>query len=88
MLDTAIIQTLPLTCVCCICKYVGFTYNEDNNVIMTVNGSASQMRGSEYFSRQAAVFWVETNGLSRNSACLKIYNEQKQSKLSEYSMGS
>ena len=29
---------------------VRFTYNEDNNVIMTVNESASQRRGSEYFS--------------------------------------
>ena len=27
---------------------VRFTYNEDSNVIMTVTGSASQLRGPEF----------------------------------------
>ena len=31
-------------------RVVRFTYNEDNNVSMAVNESASQRRGSEYFS--------------------------------------
>ena len=50
---------------------VRFTYNEDNNVIMTVNGSASQMRVSEHFSRQPAVFWVQTNGSEQEFSMLK-----------------
>ena len=67
---------------------VRFAYNEDTNVIMTVTGSASQMRGSEYLPRQAAISWLQTNGSEQEFSVLKNYNEQKQNKLSEYSMGS
>ena len=50
---------------------VRFTYNEDNNVIMTVNVSASLRRGSEYISRLAAVSWVQTNGSEQEFSMLK-----------------
>ena len=50
---------------------VRFTYNEDKNVIMTVTGSASQMRGSGYLPRQAAVSWVQTNRSEQEFSVLK-----------------
>ena len=50
---------------------VQFTYNEDNDVIMMVNGSTSQMRGSEYLPRQATVPWVQTNGSEQEFSVLK-----------------
>ena len=56
---------------------VRFTYNEDNNVIIVVVGSASQMRGFEYFPRQAIVSWVQTNASKKKFGVLKISNEQK-----------
>ena len=52
-------------------QLVRFTYNEDKNVIMTVTGSASQMRGSGYLPRQAAVSWVQTNGSEQEFRVLK-----------------
>ena len=63
-----------------------FTYTEDNNAITTVTGSASQMGGSESFWDKRLFITYRPMGLSRNSACLKIINGQKQSELSEYSM--
>ena len=33
--------------IACICVWV--TYNEDSNVIVTITGGASQLRGSEFF---------------------------------------
>ena len=39
-----------------------FPYNEEINVNITVPGSASQMGGSDFFSRQAVVSWVHTDG--------------------------
>ena len=71
---------------------VRFTYNEASNVIMTVTGSASHMRqrqrGSEFCQRKQLCPGYRPMGLSRNSAFWKINNEQKQRKLSEFSMGS
>ena len=66
--------------------HVRFTYNEDSNVTMTVNWSASQKRSSGYLSRQKSVSWVQANALEQEFSMLKANNEQKQSKLSEYSM--
>ena len=67
---------------------VRFTYNEASNVIMTVTESASHMRGSEFCQRKQLCPGYRPMGLSRNSACLKIKNGQKQRKLSESSMDS
>ena len=67
---------------------VRITYNENSNVIMTVTGGASQLRGSETFLNGQLFSGYRPVGPSRNSACLKIINEQKQIKLSENSMGS
>ena len=67
---------------------VRFTYNEDSNVIMTVTGSASQLRGSEFLYNRQLFPGYRPMGLSRYSACLKILNGQKQMKLSENSRGS
>ena len=53
---------------------------------MTVTGSASQMRGSGYRDKQLSPGYRPI-GLRRNSACLRIYNGQKQGKLSEYGIG-
>ena len=66
----------------------GLPINEDNNVIMTVTGSASQMRGSEYLPRQAAFSWTQINGSEQEFRLLKIYDKQKWKKLLEYNMGS
>ena len=70
-----------------ILESVRIAYNEDSNVIVTVTGSASQLRASGLFYRQLFPGYRPV-GLSRNSACLKIINGQKQIKLSENSMGS
>ena len=67
---------------------VRFTYNENGNVIMMATGAASQMIGSEFFRDKKLFPGYGPMGLSRNLACLKTDNEQKQSKLSEDSMGS
>ena len=48
---------------------VRFTYNEASNVIMTVTGSASHMRGSEFCQRKQLCPGYRPMGLSRNSAC-------------------
>ena len=53
------------------CAHVRFTYNEGENVIMTVTGSASQMRGSGYLPRQAVVSWVQTNRSEQEFSVLK-----------------
>ena len=53
-----------------ITQFVRFTYIDDSNVIVRVTGSASQMRGSEYFSRQATIFWVQTNGSKQEFSML------------------
>ena len=50
---------------------VRFTYNEDKNVIITVTGSASQIRVSKYLPRQAAVSWVQTNRSEKEFSVLK-----------------
>ena len=50
---------------------VRFTYNEESNVIMTVTGSTSQMRGSEYLARQAAVSRIQTDGSEQKFSVLK-----------------
>ena len=50
---------------------VQFIYNEDNDVIMTVINSPSQMRGSEYFPRQAAISWVQTTGFEQEFSMVK-----------------
>ena len=63
-------------------------YNEDSNVIMTVTRSASQMRGSELFRDNQLFSRYRSMVLSRNSACSKFLNGQKQIKLPEYNMGS
>ena len=47
---------------------VRFTYNEANIVIMTVTGSASHMRGSEFCQRKQLCPGYRPMGLSRNSA--------------------
>ena len=47
---------------------VRFTYNEASNVIMTVTGSASHMRGSEFCQRKQLCPGYRPMGLSRNSA--------------------
>ena len=67
---------------------VRVTYNEDSNVIMTVTGSASQMRGSRFFRDNQLFPGYRPMGLSRNAACSKLLEGRKQSKLSENSMGS
>ena len=67
---------------------VRLTYNEDSNVIMTVTGSASQLRGSEFLYNKQLFPGYRPMGLSRYSVCLKILNGQKQMKLSENSRGS
>ena len=64
------------------------TYNEDSNVIMTVTGNASRSGGSEILCNQQLFLGYRPMGLSKNSACLKILNRQKQIKLSENSVGS
>ena len=69
-------------------SFVRFTYNEASNVIMTVTGSASHMRGSEFCQRKQLCPGYRPMGLSRNSAYWKIDNGQKQRELSEFSMGS
>ena len=56
-------------------------YNEDNNVIMTVTGSASQMRGSEFFGDKQLFPGYRPMDLIRNPACLRIFNGQEQIKL-------
>ena len=48
--------------------HVRFTYNEASNVIMTVTGSASHMRGSEFCQRKQLCPGYRPMGLSRNSA--------------------
>ena len=53
---------------------IRFTYNEDSNVFMT----ASQMSGSDIFQDKQVFPRYMSMGLSRNSTCLKTYNEQKQ----------
>ena len=63
-------------------------YNEDNNAVMKVTGGASQMRESEVLEDKQLFPRYRPTGMSRNPACLKIINGQKQSKLSENSMGS
>ena len=67
--------------------FVRFTYNEDSNVVMTVTGSASQLRGSEFLYNRQLFPGYRPMGLSRYSACLKILNGQRQMKLSESSRG-
>ena len=62
--------------------------NEGCNVIMTVTGSASQLRGSEFLYNRQLFPGYRPMGLSRHSACLKILNGQKQMKLSESRRGS
>ena len=47
---------------------VRFTYNEANNVIMTVTGSASHMRGSEFCQRKQLCPGYRPMVLSGNSA--------------------
>ena len=47
---------------------VRITYNEDNNVIMTVIEGASQMRGSEFFRDKQVFTGYKAMGLSKNSA--------------------
>ena len=47
---------------------VRFTYNEARNVIMTVTGSASHMRGSEFCQHKQLCPGYRPMGLSRNSA--------------------
>ena len=49
----------------------GLPIMRDKNVIMTVTGSASQMRGSGYLPRQAAVSWVQTNRSEQEFSVLK-----------------
>ena len=67
---------------------VRFIYNENSNVIMTVTGSVSQLRGSEFLHNKQLFPGYRPMGLSRYSACLKILDGQKQMKLSESSRGS
>ena len=67
---------------------VRFTYNEDSNVIITVTGSASQLRSSEFLYNMQLFPGYRPTGLSRYSACSKILNGQKQIRLSENSRGS
>ena len=67
--------------------HVRVTYNEDNNVIVTVTRSASQLRGSGFCRDKRLFLGYRPMGLSRNSARFKINDEQKQPKLSEFSMG-
>ena len=50
---------------------VRFTYSEENNVIITVTGSTSQMRGSENLARQAAVSWIQADGSEQKFSVLK-----------------
>ena len=49
-------------------RTVRFTYNEASNVIMTVTGSASHMRGSEFCQHKQLCPGYRPMGLSRNSA--------------------
>ena len=67
---------------------VRFTYNEDSNVIMTVTGTACQLRGSEFLYNRQLFPAYRPMGLSRYSAFSKVLNGQKQMKLSENSRGS
>ena len=64
---------------------VRVTYNEDSNVIMTVSGGASQMRGSAFFRDKLLYPRYKPMDLSRNAACSRIIHGQKQNKLSEKS---
>ena len=47
---------------------VRFTYNEASNAIITVTGSASHMRGSEFCQRKQLCPGYRPMGLSKNSA--------------------
>ena len=52
-----------------ISESVRITYNEDSNVIITVTGSASQLRGSEIYPHRQLFLGYRPVGLSKNSAC-------------------
>ena len=67
---------------------IRITYNEDSNVTITVTGSASRLRGSEIFRHGQLFPGYKPMGLGRNPTCLKVFNGQKQIKLSENNMGS
>ena len=47
---------------------VWITYNEDNNVIMTVTGGVSQLRGSEFLRNRQLFPGHRPVGLSRKPA--------------------
>ena len=49
-----------------------FTYNEHSNIIMTVAGRASGIRGSGVFLKQAAVSCVQINRSEQKSTMLNI----------------
>ena len=49
----------------------GLPIMRTSNVIMTVTGSASQMRGSEYLPRQAAVPGYRPDGSEQEFSVLK-----------------
>ena len=70
----ALARTLPDTIgMVWVLYYVRLTYNDDSDVIMTATGSASQMRGSEFFPRQVADSWVQTNGSVQEFSMPKDY---------------
>ena len=48
---------------------VRFAYNEDTNVIVTVTGSASHMRGPEFFRYMQLLPRYRPIGMSRIQAC-------------------
>ena len=72
----------------CVWSVVRFAYNEDSNVIITVTGSASQLRGSEFLYNRQLFPEYRPMGLSKYPACSKILNGPKQIMQSENSMGS
>ena len=49
--------------------FVRFTFHKDSNVIMTVTGNASHMRGSEFCQHKQLSPGYRPMGLSKNSAC-------------------
>ena len=77
----------PLGALASVSISIRFTYDEDSNVIMTITGSASQMRASESFRNKRLFPGHRPMGMRKNSVGLKIANGQEQSKLSEFSMG-
>ena len=72
-------EILAVHCVLYLMITVRITYSEERNVIMTVTGGASQMRGSEYFRDKQLFPGYRSMGVSRNPACLKFSIDRNRS---------